>query len=156
MYILRIRVNLPNFFSHCLPMVRLRPSSSMSTGCVVPLRGDWAIFCHAGSGWVGRVWSVKEKSLEILLHSWELNLGYGKDRQWDIFILLLSYHDPGHREDRKWDTFILPLSYHDPGHGVDKQWDTFILPLSYHDPGHREDRQWDTFILPLSYHDPGP
>jgi len=27
-----------------------RPSSSLFTGCVVSLRGDWAIFCHAGSG----------------------------------------------------------------------------------------------------------
>jgi len=30
-----------------------------------------------------------------------------------IHFLPLSYHDPGHREDRQWDTFILPLSYHD-------------------------------------------
>ena len=52
--------------SHCLSMVELRPSSSLSTDCVVSLRGDWAIFCHAGSGRVGRVWSAREKSLEIL------------------------------------------------------------------------------------------
>jgi len=36
-----------------------------SLTCVLPLRGDWAIFCHAVSGRVGR-----EKSLETL---WELN-----------------------------------------------------------------------------------
>ena len=45
-------------------MVGLPLSSLMSTGCVVPLRGDWCIFCHAGSGRVGRVWSAREKSLE--------------------------------------------------------------------------------------------
>ena len=49
-------------------MVGLWPSSSLSTGCVVSLRGDWAIFCHAGSGRVGRVWSAREKSLKILFH----------------------------------------------------------------------------------------
>ena len=27
-------------FSHCLSVVELRPSSSLSTGCVVPLRRD--------------------------------------------------------------------------------------------------------------------
>jgi len=79
--------------------------------------------------------------------------GHGEDRQWDLFILPLSYHDPGHGEDRQWDTSILLLSYHDQGHGEDRQWDAFILSLSYHGPGRREDRQWDTFILPLSYHD---
>ena len=85
---------------------------------------------------------------------WELNPVHGEDRQWDSFILPLSYHDPVHEEDRQWDTFILLLSYHDPGHREARQWDSFILPLSYHGPGHEEDRQWDTFILPLSYHDP--
>jgi len=96
----------------------------------VSLRGDWAIFCHTGSGWVGRVWSTREKSLEILRRGRKLNTGY--------------------RMDRQWNTFILPLSYQDPGHGEDRQW---AIPLSYHDQGHREDRQWDTFILPLSYCD---
>ena len=52
--------------SHRLSVVGLRPSSSLSTGCVVSLRGEWAIFCHAGSGRVGRVRSAREKSLEIL------------------------------------------------------------------------------------------
>ena len=76
--------------SHCLSIVELRPSSSLSTGCVVLLRGDWAIFCHAGSGRVGRVRSAREKSLEILRRGWELNPGHGEDRQWAI---PLSYHD---------------------------------------------------------------
>jgi len=57
--------------SHRLSMVELRPSSSLSTGCVVSLRGDWAIFCHAGSGRVGRVRPAREKSLEILRRGWE-------------------------------------------------------------------------------------
>jgi len=70
-----------------------RPSSSSSTWCVVPLGGDWTLFCHAGSGRVGRVLSTRENSLEILHLCRELN--------------------PGHREDRQWDTFVLPLSYHD-------------------------------------------
>jgi len=47
--------------SHRLSLVELRPSSSLSTGRVVSLRGDWAIFCHAGSERVGRVWSVRGK-----------------------------------------------------------------------------------------------
>jgi len=85
----------------------------------------------------------------------ELNPGHREDRQWNTFILSLSYHDPSHGEDRQWDIFILSLSYHDPGHREDRQWDTFILSLSYHDPSHGEDRQWDIFILSLSYHDPG-
>jgi len=60
------------------------------------LRGDWAIFCHAGSGRVGRVWSAREKSLEILRHGGELNPGHGEDRQWAI---PLSYHNPGFLRD---------------------------------------------------------
>ena len=119
--------------SHRLSVVELRPSSSLSTGCVMSLRGDWPFFCHAGSGLVGRVRSAREKSLEILRRGWVLNPGH-RGRQWAI---PLSYHD--HREDRQWAT---PLSYHD--HREDRQW---AIPLSYH--GHREYRQWAT---PLSYH----
>jgi len=111
-------------------MVGLQPSSLMSGSRLVPLKGDWTIFCHAGSGRVGRVWSVRE-SLEILCHAWELNPGHAEDRQWDTVILPLSYHDPGHKEDRQWDTFILPLSYYHPGHGEGRQWDTAILTLIY-------------------------
>ena len=76
--------------SHHLSMVELQPSSSLSTGYVVSLRRDWAIFCHAGSGRVDRVRSAREKSLEILRRGWELNPGHGEDRQWAI---PLSYHD---------------------------------------------------------------
>jgi len=35
----------------------------------------------------------QKKSLEILRHGWELNPGLGEDRQWDSFILPLSYRD---------------------------------------------------------------
>jgi len=78
------------FISHRLSVIGLRPSSSLFTGCVVSLRGDLACFCHAGSGRVGRVWSVREKSLEMLRRGWELNPGHKEDRQWAI---PLSYHD---------------------------------------------------------------
>jgi len=54
------------FISHRLSMVGHRPSSSISAGCVVPLRGNWAIFCHAG---LGRAGGARKKSLEIL-KSW--------------------------------------------------------------------------------------
>ena len=81
------------FISHRLSVVGLRPSSALSTGCVVPLRGDRAIFCHAGSGRIGRVWPVKEQPLKILRRGWELNPGHGEDRQWAI---PLSYHDWPH------------------------------------------------------------
>jgi len=61
---------------HCLSVVGLQRSSSISTGCVVSLRGDLVIFCHTGSGRVGRVWSAREKSLEILRHGGEFNPGH--------------------------------------------------------------------------------
>ena len=71
------------YFRHFLPMVERWPSSPMFTDCVVPLREDWAIFCHAGSGRVGRGWSARKKSLEILLHGRELNPGHEEGRQWN-------------------------------------------------------------------------
>ena len=93
--------------SHRLFIVEVRPSSSLSTGCVVSLRGDSAIFCHTGSGRVGRVWSTREKSLGILYRGLELSLGHKEDRQWAIPLI---YHELGHREDRQW---AIPLSYHE-------------------------------------------
>jgi len=66
-------------------------SHRLSTGCVVSFRGDGAIFCHTGSGRVGRVWSAREKSLGILCCGWEFNPGHKKDRQWAI---PLSYRGP--------------------------------------------------------------
>jgi len=142
------------YFNYCRIMVRLRPSSSIPSGCVVLLKGSWAIFCHAGSERVGRMWSAREESLEMLRHGWGLNPGYGEDRQWDLFILPLSCHDPGHREDRQWDTFILPLSYHDRGHGEDRQWDTFILPLRA--PGPQEGHTVKYIYFPAELSWPGP
>ena len=41
-------------FFQPLSVIGRRPSSSLSTGFVMALRGDWAIFYHAGSGWIGR------------------------------------------------------------------------------------------------------
>ena len=66
-------------------MVGLQPSFPLSTGCVVALRGDWAIFCHAGSGRVGRV-----RSLEIFRCGWELNLGHREGRQWAIHWAIMT------------------------------------------------------------------
>jgi len=58
-------------------MVELWPSFSLSTGCVVSLRGDWAIFCHTGSGRVGRVWSDRENPLKYsaVVENWTLATG---------------------------------------------------------------------------------
>jgi len=100
-------------FCYLLSMAGLQLSFLLSTGWVVSLRGDWAIFCQTDSGHVSRVWSAREKSPEILRRDRELNPGHEENRRWDTFILPLSYHDPVHREGRQWDTFILPLSYHD-------------------------------------------
>lgn len=44
--------------SYCLSAVKVGLSASMSTGCVAPLKRDWAIFCLAGSAWAGRVLSA--------------------------------------------------------------------------------------------------
>jgi len=77
-----------------LPMVGLRPSSSLSTGCMVSLRGDWAIFCHAGSGRVSRVWSARENALKYFaLAASELNPGHGEDRQWDYIMFDYKIHE---------------------------------------------------------------
>jgi len=44
----RIKSESTQLLSWFVPhLVRDQPSSLISTGCVVPLRGDWAIFCHA-------------------------------------------------------------------------------------------------------------
>jgi len=77
-------------FSHHLYMVGHWPSSSLSIGCMVSLRGDWAIFYNAGSGRVGKAWSARKNSLGILRRGWELNMGYREARQWAI---PLSYQD---------------------------------------------------------------
>jgi len=99
-------------FSHCLFMVGVQPSFSMSTGCVMPLRRDCVISAMlAQDGWAEC--DESGKSLLILRHGWEMNLGHKEDKPWDSFILPLSCHDLGHGKDRQWDSFILPLSYCD-------------------------------------------
>ena len=75
------------FFVHCWTSIFLLVVHRL---CGVIEGGGWATFCHAGSGRVGRVWSAREKSLEILRRGWELNPGHREDRQWAI---PLSYHD---------------------------------------------------------------
>lgn len=71
-------------------MVGIQPSSSSSIGCMVTLRGDWAVFYHSGSGRVGR---VSEKPLEIHHHGWEFNQGCEEDRPRYLVIPPLSYRD---------------------------------------------------------------
>ena len=39
------------------------------------------------------MWSAREKFLKVVRHGRELNRGYGDDKNWDTFILPLSYHD---------------------------------------------------------------
>jgi len=76
-------------------------TSAFLTGCVTPWRRDWAIFCHVGPGRVGRVRSAREKFLKILCQGQlcQLNPGPGEYRQWDTFILPLSYHDLVHEKN---------------------------------------------------------
>jgi len=87
-----LSINLFVFFafSHHLYMVGHWPSSWLSTGCMLSLRGAWAVFYNAGSGQVGKVWSARKKSLGILRRGWELNPGHREARQWAI---PLSYQD---------------------------------------------------------------
>ena len=68
------------------PITRRPPSLAgphhSPAGCVVPLREDWVIFSHSGIGWVCRVWSAREKSLQILCHGWGLYPGAGPGAKW--------------------------------------------------------------------------
>jgi len=70
---------------HRLSVVGLRPSSSISTGCVVPLRGDWAIFCHGGSGRLAECDQSGGKSLERLRRGRELNLSHREKSEIHLF-----------------------------------------------------------------------
>ena len=84
-------VSPPNFYFHWISFqflfhqpspVRGWTSAFLLTGCVVSLRGDWAIFCHAGSGRVGRVRSAREKSLEVLrTFSYPCKMKFFKSKQ---------------------------------------------------------------------------
>jgi len=81
------------FFSHFLSVVGRRPPSLISTGCGVPLKGDWAILCHIGSGLIGRVWSLRQEPLKYSHHGCEINQGHGEERLRDTFPLPLTCHD---------------------------------------------------------------
>ena len=97
------------YFSHCLFMIEFPPRCPQVVWCH---RGEIELFSTAlaQGRLIGRMWSAKEKSLQMLCHNRELNPDQGENRRWDTFIPPLSYHDPDHREDRQWDTFIFPLS----------------------------------------------
>ena len=105
-------------------------------GCAMPLRGNWAIFCHAGSGRVGRMWSARQNSLEIPSNGREFNPGQREDRQWDTFILPLSYHDPGHKRGQTV-RYISPteLSWPGPRRGQTVRYTHSPTELSW--PGRR-------------------
>jgi len=61
-----------------------------------------------------------DSEIHSFFHWAIMTRGHWEDRQWDTFILPLSYHNPGHREDRPRDTFILSLSFHEWSHGDKK------------------------------------
>jgi len=65
-----------SYFGHCLsvyPWLNFGLSPRRPQVVWGPLRWDWAIFCHIGLGLRSRVWSAREKSLEILRHGRQLN-----------------------------------------------------------------------------------
>ena len=75
-------------------MVGFRPFSLISVGYAVPLRGGWAIFCHAGSNGLAECDQPGENPWKTPYHGRELNPGHKEARQWDSFIKFpLSYHD---------------------------------------------------------------
>ena len=68
MFLDKIWKQIRVYFSRCLSMVELLSSSSMSTSCLVSLRGAWAIFCDAGSGRIGRARVISQgKTLCLFL-----------------------------------------------------------------------------------------
>jgi len=90
------------YFSHCLFMIEFPPRCPQVVWCH---RGEIELFSTAlaQGRLIGRMWSAKEKSLQMLCHNRELNPDQGENRRWDTFIPPLSYHDPDHREDRQGD-----------------------------------------------------
>jgi len=82
------------YFSHCLSVAGLRPSSLMSTDRVVPLRGRSNYFLPhlLKKGWQSGISQGKIPWNTPPPHCWELNPHHGEDRQWDASILPLSYH----------------------------------------------------------------
>ena len=67
---------------------------------------------HPFSHWATMTLAMDRTGSEIhsFSHWATMTRATGEDRQWDIFTLLLSYHDLGYGNDRQWDTFILLLS----------------------------------------------
>ena len=109
-------------------MVGHRPFSSMSTGCVVPLRRNLSLFHHAGSGRVVSaiiVWKI----------SWIEPKPQSGQRPWDTFIFPLSYHDGGggkERTDRDIDSSSLwPINDCDESY-ITAAEDVCVLPKPVH------------------------
>jgi len=102
-----LHIQVKPFFliSHRLSAVGLRPSSSLSTGCVAPLRGDWAIFCHTLAQDGLAVRSAREKSLEIQPRGWDWTQATGRTDSelfhWDIMTRATGRTDG---ELSHWDT----------------------------------------------------
>jgi len=59
----------------------------------VPLRGDWAIFCHDGLGRVGRARSAKENPLKCFAMAGNWTRAMERTDIDTQFILPLSYYD---------------------------------------------------------------
>jgi len=71
--------------SHFLPRWPTLTEGRLSHFLPRWLRGDWAIFCHIGSEWVGRrAQSNIGKFLEML-HGGVLNSVHRENGQWDAF-----------------------------------------------------------------------
>ena len=96
-----------------------------------PSDGYWPSFCHASSGYVGRVWPPRDKSLEIHGHERELNPGSRADRPWEG---IEPGQQSGQTMSRNWIRAAERTDHEqelNPGSRADRPWETFILPLSY-------------------------
>jgi len=82
----------------------MRTLPSLQLRCV-PLKGKRPIFCHAGSGRVGRVWSARENLLKYSAAA----------GNWTQATKMINNN-----------TVILPPSYHDSGHGEDSEIHSFF------------------------------
>jgi len=81
------------FSVNCLSMVWLQPSSSMSIGCVVSLRRDWAISTIWLRMGFAKLYQPEKNPLKYSITAAGIEPGHGEDRQWDTFIVQRSYHD---------------------------------------------------------------
>jgi len=119
----------------------------MGTGCVMPLRRDCAIFCHAGSERVGGVWSAREK-LPWNKSPW-LEIGLQPKKGQTVRYI----HSPTELSWRGQTVRYIHSPTELSWRGQTVRYIHSPTELSW--PGHGEGRLWDTFILPLSYHDLG-